>query len=322
MRAAAILSLFLAACGLVACGADPITAGLEQPIRIRDAQFRTGDLPGLTPLSAEQTQAGVEPTFPAVRSASVSNGLLNPGAVDVSISGRTSTDAYSVGVRIEGEGSGYWVAPVSAPDPVNQGELTWNLSASFAPDLKPGAKKLLIAAFDAQGHAGTQTEADICVLPPFKDNLNACNPKKKPPELVVSLTWDSDADLDLRIVTPTGAVLDAKHPSGAAGKGAPPSGGVLEEDSGRDCSTAGIRREDAVWKEKPASGRYVVYANLFDPCGTRAVPWSATIRASAPGPLPDTFETRQVAQRSGTLLDVQANGGAKIGTFVLEFLVP
>ena len=142
---------------------------------------------------------------------------------------------------------------------------------------------------------------------------------------MVSLVWDAPVDLDLRVVTPSGKIVDPKHPSTADavdGKVDPsaPGTGVIDTDALLNCVNTGHRRENLVWQQSPALGRYFVYANLYDACGQAAVRF--TLSLNRPEPLADGgARLTSTDERSGELLAMDANVGSALGLFVSEFLV-
>lgn len=314
------------ALGLFACSGEPLTQALEQPIRIPDAQFREGDLPGLPPLTAAEINAGEKPVTPAVITASVGN-LIPPGEAARSVTGHASTDSVAVGVRFAELGTGYWVLPTRSADATSGGALEWGFRAAFARGVPPGRHQLLFAAFDAEGRSGNQLELTLCLAPEIPDNGNACIPSQAPPELVVSLGWDAPVDLDLRVITPSGKLTDSKAPTTAPlnkeGKPDPEAEeiGVIAYDSFAGCVPDGRRRESLVFQNKPPSGTYLVYVNLYDACGQRAVHFDVSLHQPARGEERGTFTTRETFRQAGQLEAVHANGGSALGLFVTSFRV-
>jgi hypothetical protein len=318
-------ALLTAAALLGGCSGEQVTAGFEEPLRALDTQFREGDLPGLPPRTAEEINAGVSPTFPTVTSVTIPNTLIPQGEPDRRISGRASDDSTAVAVKLEGKGSGYWLLPTGSEDVVNNGELEWSFRASFAHDLEPGLQRLLFAAIDAEGKSGTQTDVQLCIARSVPDNGNACDPKTAPPAFVVSLAWDADVDLDLRVINPFGEVVDPKHPSSGEpdekGNIDPKQegAGVIARDAFAHCQAAGPRRENLVFQTPPAPGTYLIYANLFDSCAASSVRFDVSLHAAVEGPEPDTFTVQETFHQAGELLRVHENGGAKLGLFVTPF---
>jgi biopolymer transport protein ExbB/biopolymer transport protein TolQ len=292
-------------------------SGASELFRVRGATFRAGALPGLAPSSSAPTPAGA----PSITDLELVNGVVRPGQVEKRIAGRTSKEGASVALAFPDAATGYWVVPVDAPDPSTDGELSW--AASFDLDLgaPPGLHPLRVVAPDGAGNAGAQGEFQLCVASPIPDNLNACDPKLRPPSAVISLGWDVPSDLDLRVVTPSGQILGAKTPSGgAAASGAPdPSAGVLDRDSNAACAP-GPRRENVVFQGAPAAGTYLVYVSLFDACGQPATRWNVTLRMSQAGASAGsagTYRQVEVLRREGISLAGEASGGANGGTYVV-----
>ncbi len=296
----AATALLVMGCG----GENPLTAGLEEPIRVTGAQFVEGALPG----GSEGAEA------PRPTSVTLGSRIVPQGASQLRVTGFATPDAYSVGVRLTNHGSGYWALPVSAPDPANDGQLGFSFYLDVAPDAPPGLRTLQLAAVDGAGQAGSHTTTQLCITPRVPDNLNACDKTLAPPALVVSLAWDRDVDLDLRVVTPGGAVVDAKRPTAEGG-------GRLDIDSTRECTPDGRRRENLVWQEKPARGVYQVYANLHSACGFEAARFTLTLHSRAVGEDPGTYQVVESRRLSGSVLAHHENGGAARGTFVTEFTV-
>ena len=311
----------------VACSGEPLTEGMREPLQVQDTQFRKGALPGLPPLSSDEVNAGVAPTSPTVTSVNLANSLIPVGDPGRSFNGRTTPDAVAVGVRLSGLGTGYWLLPTRTADVINDGELEWSLRAAFSHDVPTGKRRLLFAALDAQGHSGTQAVLDLCLASEVPDNGNACDPKTAPPALVVSLHWDAAVDLDLRVVTPAGKIVDPKHPSTALadqdGNVDPNADGtgLIGYDSFANCVNDGRRREDLVFQTTPAPGTYLIYANLYDACGASGVDFDVSLHTAEAGSAPETFVAKETFSQAGQLEAVHANGGAKLGMFLTSFVV-
>lgn len=310
----------LAACvvgigvGALGCGQSQ-SSGLDEPIRVLGGQFFEGELPGSPPLTSQ----GATPETPTVTSVDGASGVVRRGD-DRSLRGRVSGDAHAVAVRFANLGTGYWVVPVGSPDAAFPGEFSFHMSAELSRSLPPGSHDLLFAAIGEGERSGTQRRVGLCVPQPFPDNLNACDPRREPPNLVVTLAWDVDADVDLQVLTPAGVLVDAKNPR-TAGADAEESVGMLDQDAGAGCALDGLRRESLVFTEPPPPGEYRVYANLFDPCRQRVARFTAAIYTAEAGDEPDTFRQVERFRSSGELLSVQANGGKQIGLFVTKFTV-
>jgi hypothetical protein len=310
----------------------PGTLGYGEPLRVKvrergelvDAQFHSGPFPGSEPLEGGIPEGGL-PGTAYVTSAELRGSIFRPGQAEVDLGGRATPGSYSVAVKFDGLGSGYWVIPVLGVDPAYNDEQLWSAVLELSSELPTGVQRLALAALDGQGLSGPQRLERLCVAPPVPDNLNACDPTLAPPALVLSLAWDRDVDLDLRVLTPDGEFVEPKSPTTAlkVDGGVPdaaladPTTGIIDSDSNRSCVIDGRRLENLVWKEKPKPGRYAVWVNLFDGCGQDSVRF--TLSAYSRDVLPDNlFGQRRDALKSGILLALDANGGTKPGLFVTE----
>lgn len=325
MSARRLSGVFVLAALLIGCSGEPLTPGFEEPLRIPEAQFKDGELPGLAPLTVDELGAGVKPESPTVVSVSLGNALIPPREPGRSLSGLASPDSAAIGVRFADLGSGYWLLPTGSPDPTSDGALDWRFRAAFAGGLPAGRHELLFAAIDGNGHSGHQVGLTLCLLPEVPDNGNVCNPSKAPPDLVVSLGWDSAVDLDLRVVTPDGKVVDPKHPTTAiAGKDGKlditaKGVGQLDYDSYAACTPDGHRRESLIFQSSPPPGTYLVYAGLFDACGQPGVTFDVSIHVASS--TSDGVRPVETFRQSAQLAAVQADGGAKLGTYITAFVV-
>lgn len=312
------------ALSLFACSGVRDDVALDEPLRLRRATFKAGELPGAPPAPAPAPAVS-----PSVTSLETASTVIRPGQTDKTILGRATPDAVAIGLRFTDLGSGYWVFPVDGPDPQNGGELVWEVTADFGYGIPPGIHALRVVAIDGAGHAGTQRELSVCVTPSIPDNLNACDPTLTPPAAVLSLAWDTPVDLDLVVVTPDGRIVDAKHPrtvappppgptSGGADAGAAAGAGTFDRDSNGGCVIDGQQRENLVFQSRPAPGSYLVYANLFDACGHAPVHFQLSLFEPEATADPKVQRLVESITKKGVLLAVDANGGSKIGTFVTE----
>jgi hypothetical protein len=315
--------LLLAALVALGCDGESLTRGLTEPIRIDGAQFIEGDLPGIA-ADSEAAKAESVGDLPSVVSFS-SLTIVPPGAIDRGISGTATRGTESVGVRFPDLGGGYWVLPTTNADLFTENELAWGGLASYARQPEAGKHRLLAVAIDGKGRAGIQTGLDVCLLPEVPDNGNVCDPFKDPPKLVISLGWNTLVDLDLRVVTPDGKIVDAKHPStalaGEDGKVDPTAEGTgqILSDSNAGCQLDGQQRENLVFQQRPPAGKYYVYANLFEACEQPSVEFTLTLHSSIPAD--DHFTQLETLRKSGGLQAIHANAGAALGTFLTQFTI-
>lgn len=245
-------ALFVAACG------DPsefAPTAIEEPfvasyVPVREtravaAQFFRGELPKGTPDG---------PTTSITNRQSA----VFPGTLGKRIGGNSGITATSVAVKFKDLGTGFWVVPTTIPDADLKGTILWDAQLSFSRSLPAGRQTLQVVSSDADGHFGESTEIPLVVQPLVPQAL-----------IVASLTWDTNADLDLQIMTPDGRTLDPKHPATTpkVDGGYPQGTGVLDRDSNAGCVNDGIRQEDVVWNEYPPPGIYLAKVDMFSACG-------------------------------------------------------
>ena len=311
--------------GAIACGGQSADNGVDEPLQVIGGQFFEGDLPGKPPASvpdAADTDGGmVPPAGPlSIAFASVPVLPVVAGASGQAISGFATEDASSVAIRFADEGTGYWVVPVGSRDPMFPGDISFKFTVNFNAGDRPGKRVLRLVAIDGGGHAGTQSDAAICLSPRVPDNGHTCNPAKPLPAAVISLRWDSNFDVDLHVVTPDGLDINPKAPIGEpfdGGLPVPTDTSRIDRDSLRACTPDGYLEEDLVFPVAPAKGNYQIYADPFAACGQAATRFTLTIyetRGTCPA-------CQQVAtfRRGGQLLASQVTGGAARGLFVYTY---
>jgi hypothetical protein len=316
-----------------ACGGEPITKEFQEPIRAQGADFVDGALPGSRPLTGAEQGSGVLPTPPYVIEVNLSTPSIVVGSAALQIPGSTTTDASGVGFRFADIGSGYWVRPVTTLSA--SGGFNFSIDASISSAAPVGLHTLLFAAIAPDGRSGTQKDVVLCLEPPIPDKLsgvdptipgNACDPQREPPAVVVSLAWDAAVDLDLKVVTPTGKLVDPKHPNTADPVDGKvdldqPGIGIIDRDSNGDCRIDDKNRENLVFETTPPPGRYAIYADLYEACGKSSVRFDVSVVAGVPGAEEGTFKQVTTFEQGGVLNAAQADGGSKLGLFVTELVV-
>jgi hypothetical protein len=297
----ALAALFLAANVVnVACtGGATSDNGTGASLRMSGAQFVRGAMPS-------GSSKG-----PSVLSIDVINGNIYPNLPNDPIGGALSPTATAVAVGLEGD-VGYWLLVAGVPDVSTPTDPSFSGTMQFSGAIVPGTYSLVARAVDADGNFG----------PPTSQTLTAtASPPIEPlptGDLVVTLTWGNDANLDLHVVDPAGTDLFWGQPSTE-----PPfsfqqvdggSYGTLDYDSNANCVIDGLDREDAVWKNPPASGTYVVRVDAASLCGEPIAYWSVTV----------TLDGKKIAEAEGTAVDADTRGshGSGAGVTALTFDVP
>ena len=303
------------------------------------AQFIKGKLPG-SPLplldagqasstggSSSVADAGTPKTLQA-NLTQFSERYVLQGQANVPIGGITSKDVFSVAVALENLGTGYWVVPVG---PLDGNTLlpTWDITADFGRDIPQGYRNLQYVPIDGSGNAGQIQSQKICVAGRVPNGFQGCLPNPNPPAAVISLSWDTNVDLDLQVLAPDGRLIEPKNPAtvdidaSALNATLPADAGRIDRDSNGYCSIDGIRFENLIWQTVPPKGPFLIYVNLFDACKQPVVHFNVTVYTAAPAPGDAGLkELRSMYSADGILLDFQANGGSNRGFFVNEIVFP
>ncbi|OQX68447.1 MAG: hypothetical protein B6A08_09935 [Sorangiineae bacterium NIC37A_2] len=307
VRRASVGGLVASAIGLVmACGV-PSTIGADEPLSVERGQFFEGEWPE----SGKDTPRITTPVVSTV---------LRERLRGANFSGIVSDDATAVGVRIDGYGSGYWLLPSGARDAQSPNSLAYSFNADLQGSLPAGRHTLQLVGFDKDGLAGPVSESTICVTSLRPDNGNACNPQVAPPALVLSLEWDSPADLDITVVFPTGEIVTAGRPGvlNPDDAAAPPIARLVS-DANTDCRQDSRQREDVVFERLPPKGKYSIYASLYRSCGATSVSYSASYASRTQSG--DTYGVRTRDLGGGVLTTEQFQRGSELGTFIAQVKV-
>jgi hypothetical protein len=309
---------------LVSCG-GALESGASEPFRIREGVFKSGELP---------SGDGESPTVLYAASTAF---VISQGQGSVHYSGLASADAYSVGVAFEDVSNGYWIVPVGSADVTQDNNLLFGMTADFTAEVPYGLGTLTFVAFDGDGQPGPTYRSSLCVLPDYADqNFLACDPTVPPQDTILSLSWDTDVDLDLVVVAPNGKVVSPKAPTTVLPneKGEidgdaidDPATGILTRDSNANCDIDGLRLESLVFAGEPAPGDYEVYADLRTACGQSSVAFALSLFEAVEGPKDPksgspTWSTERTDLAQGLLLSSQADGGASLGAHVTTVTFP
>jgi hypothetical protein len=285
MRRALVAIALLSACGQQ-------DGGFDAWVQIGGAQFFRGATPTTT-------------DGPAITNFYPTTTRLAPGIKGWPLSGQAPLDATAIAIYFEGD-KGYWIVQPGTVDPQLLDVLNFSASLSFAASLPPGQYKLLGRAIDQNGEWGAPAEVDLHTAD-VADNAT----------LTVSLAWDTEADLDLHLVTPTGEVWakrinsTPKPPPGTTpDPNAWKSGGILDFDSNGNCIIDGRRKENVYWTQPPPSGHYIARVDAFSLCGEADAIWTVTTSLGG------------MAQGRALPTDTQFDHGEGAGVTALEFDIP
>ena len=328
MKAARFLALLFAVSRCT--GNEGSRTGIGEPLMIKVtppppaqgnilAQFIEGDLPGAPPSDAGVGSADGGVTSGGNVVFNFSAPYVYQGQGNLTITGTAPLDASSLAIRLSDVGTGYWVVPMGPLD-TQSNQLSWSAIADFGLDIVPGFHPLKYVAVDGNGVAGRQQVFDkLCVANRVPDSFNACVPTRAPPAAVISLSWDTNVDLDLEVSMPDGTLVDPQNPV------TPDKTATIDRDSNANCVIDGIRYENLVWGKVAPHGRYGIYVNLVSACKQAIVHFNVSVYSSIDTGSVDASgnplkRLQQWYTTSGELLDIQANGGSGIGLFVSEFV--
>jgi hypothetical protein len=244
---------------LVACSGVAPDAGTDADLQIEGAQFFRGAMPGDGP-------------GPAVAGIDLQTNDVRPGSRNKPLSGALAREATGAAIALGGD-KGYWIVPAGVPDVATPGLPSFSAPLTFSARLSIGAHELVVRAVDAAGRFG----------PAATRPLTAVASDVADGHLVVSLSWDTEADLDLHVVDPFGVEIYKRNVNSyeppAPGQPRDPeawkTGGILDQDSNASCVIDGRRRENVLWKTVAPSGHYVVRVDTFSLCAETAARWRA-----------------------------------------------
>lgn len=266
--------IFFFALLTTACSSRAAPSGINEPLRVQGGQFVNGALPR-------------GETGPKIVTVESNNNAVPQGFIGKKLEGNVGRGASSIAIGLEGLGSGYWLMPVGFPDPLSDGELRWEVLFDVASTAPVGKRALLLTAIDAEGRPGPLYTQAFEVLPQIPSG-----------KMVITLRWDSDADLDLVVVAPTGKTLDPKRPTtvlqpDAGVDAAAPEYGFIDRDSNAACVRDSYRQEDLIHPTSYTPGVWDVRVSMFSGCGAAAANYTVTI----------TVDGQKRGEKSGRLLE-------------------
>ena len=256
-RIVLLLTLCLA---VAACGGTASDTGLGAAVRVASGQFYRGAI--------DKLAGAVAPTVVDVLN---SQNVITPGLQNKQISGRLDFGSTAVALGFADD-IGYWILPAGVPDADSPTQPTFHASLSFSSTLPQRSYDLIVRAVSPPDNIGPASHVSLDVeqsVPPTGT-------------LVVSLWWDTEADLDLHVVDANGVEIwagninsfDRYGTDSTTDAGAWNEGGILDFDSNAGCVIDGRCNENVVWSASPPPGDYVVRVDTFSLCGNSAARWT------------------------------------------------
>lgn len=296
----------LALLALAGC-TDGATAdrGLTAMLQVEGAQFRPGGFPA---------DAG----GPAALAVAAGTSQIVIDRLGDRLDGTLEPAARGVAIGIAGE-DGAWLIRAGLPDLDTPGlpsaKATFGLAAGFP----PGPFELQIAASDDAGRFGA----------PARAMLMANAGPTPAGELVIALTWEGAADLDLHVVDALGGEAWSDDPNTFD----PPPGttpapedylrhGILDRDANADCARDGRPAEHVVWSQPPPAGSYVIRVDARAMCGEAIAHWNVAAYLRSGGTGDDADVLIGAARGVASAPDTLQPHGRGAGILALRFDLP
>lgn len=335
MRAAAIPCRAAAgALALLAAGAGACSDASSDPAL--DAMFRLSGTGVQYVPGTLGTEAAAD--MPMMQAINLATNIVYPGAIDRTLTG-SAIGSTSVLIGLDGD-IGHWIAPTGLPDSEFEGAFDFSTRYSLSPQLPldPPDRMIVFRAVDAQGQIGPPLSQPIKV----KVLANPLGISLDGQPLVITLQWDSPADLDLKVripnpTDPMGMPVDiwTKHRVAlpVLGNSDPPytddqvkDVGTLDFDTNANCVIGGIQQdnlyqEDVVFTQAAPSpkaapsGTYEVRVDATSLCGQVTARWHAYAVTNSGAVLGETYG-------QATDIDTQGSHGPATGTLAFSFMVP
>ncbi len=252
---------------LGACDGVKSDPGADALLRLEGATFYRGAMP----------EDGAGPDVSAIR---VTTAIVQANTVDKSCSGSAGRAATGVAIALQGD-AGYWIVPTGAPSSDAPGSASFRTTLAFAPTLSSGQYLLVARAVDAEhrfGRAATQML--------MTNDLVGRVDGGAPEHVRVTLTWDTEADLDLHVLDAAGNEVWKRDinsvPQPTPGEVRDPKayadGGVLDIDSNAACAIDGRRKESVIYSGQAPPGHWVARVDTFSMCAAISAHWRVEAR--------------------------------------------
>ncbi len=237
----------------LSCGA-PAPSEADSLLWVEDATFAAGAL------STIANEGG-----PAVIDHYTRAAWIAPGQRGRILTGTLAAGSVALLLGLQGD-DGHWILPASAPNTWAPDQPTFSAQLGLSRAMMPGEAQLHLVAIDAETRAGPPTLVPLTVL--------AAAPAEG--QVVVTLSWDSDSDLDLHVVDPSGNEVWKGDIASAPADDGSSSAGLLDFDSNAGCVLDGRRMESVAWAKAPA-GHYQVLVDAFSLCQASAARWRVDV---------------------------------------------
>lgn len=133
-------------------------------------------------------------------------------------------------------------------------------------------------------------------------------------DVQVSVTWNTDADVDLHVVEPNGEELYYGNRSSS-------SGGELDIDANAACGTTPLWQENVGWAPQTApSGQYTVRVDYWSACGNLQTDYIVTVYLKSDTPAVPGSPGTGVLLFTGSFTGDGTGGGLGDGVHITNFV--
>lgn len=132
-------------------------------------------------------------------------------------------------------------------------------------------------------------------------------------DIQVSVTWNSEADVDLHVVEPGGTEIYYGNRTSASGE--------LDIDANAACTTSDLRQENIGWGSGEARpGSYIVRVDYWSSCGAVQTDYIVTVSLRPGVPVVPGLPGGGVGIYRGTFTGAGTQGGAGSGVPITTFV--
>lgn len=280
------------------CDGERADEGADASLGVFGATFVRGEMPA-------------ESAAVKVQSLELGVNTVRPGSTGTLCAGSVETGATAVALGLAGD-RGYFIVPAKKPALQAPESPIFEASLALSGRLPEGTYELYARAVDESGRFGPRSARALVV--------RASPPR--PSFLRVTLRWEGEADLDLRVTDPTGAEISHNdiNAAGAAVPGTPvdpnaaKTGAIIDFDSNARCEFDGRNEENVLYRAAPPSGLYVVRVDATSMCGAATAPFSVSV----------SRDSAVLAQARGSMTEADTRFPSERGSGlkVLEFVIP
>ena len=288
------------------CGGADAASGVTAWMRIAGAQFAEGEL-----------TVDTSGTEPLVRQVALMTNQVAPGQENVPVSGSVENGS-AVLIGLSGD-SGHWIVPTTVTDVSLPDNYDFAVQLAFSPLTPPGAHSLVLRPVAADGTLGPTQVYPLAVA------------RTPPPtgQLVITLEWDTESDMDLHVDVPNPAdpttPIEIWYKAAVGvpipGPGEPPvtpdqvaAAGYLDFDSNAACVIDGRRQENVIFAMTPPPGVYTVRVDANSLCGQPDAQWQVAATNA-------TGNQLQFAQWEATDADTRGTHGKGSGRLAFQFSI-